>query len=192
MALADDIQVIAFHEIVADTDGARKRQLYRWYSKTFSTPLHIVHTLPLTDILCAFWEERYSHMDQDELEDERQRLLETPEERAAKALAEESDEMGTDALLRQLEEEAAQAAAKPPSVPKKLDDIKPPEPIKTREKIPEANLPAPKEPIGPLPESVSIKFAATDFFDELADQLDAIEPGEDRNLLGKPPPKSKT
>lgn len=187
-ALADDLQVIAFHEVVADTNGARLRQLYRWYSKTFFTPLHEVADLPLPFILQAFWEERYSHMDKDELEEERQRLLETDEERLARELKKEADEAGTENLMASLEAELKNGG-KPPSVSKKLEDVKPPEPVKTRRKIPEVNLPTPEQTPPMLPEAVKIQFAPTDFFDELADRLDAIEPKEDPNLLGKSPRK---
>lgn len=187
--LADDLQAIALHEIVTDTNGARLRQLYRWYSKAFSTPLHLVPALPLTEILCAFWEERYTHMDEDELEEERVRLLESPEERAAKQREKDLDAASTDALARKLEAELLNAAVRPPSKSQKIEDVKPPAPIKTRQRVPETTLPERKEPTTPLPESVSVRFAATDFFDELADRIDSVVPSEGPNLPGKPPRK---
>ena len=188
MSLADDLQVIAFHDVVTSSNGARLRQLYRWYSKTFFTPLHEVMDLSLPFILQAFWEERYSQMDKDELEEARLRLIKSEAELSAEEQQDEADTTGTEDLVAQLEAELADKA-KPASVAKKIEDVKPPAPVKTREKIPEVNLPKPDQTPPMLPEAVKIQFADTDFFDELADRLDAAAPSEDPNLLGKSPRK---
>ena len=38
------------------------RKVFRWYSKTFSTPLHQVYDLPLFDIMQAWYEELYINL----------------------------------------------------------------------------------------------------------------------------------
>jgi hypothetical protein len=38
------------------------RKIFRWYSRTFFTPLHVVDTLPLDDVLQAYWEVQYEEM----------------------------------------------------------------------------------------------------------------------------------
>lgn len=44
------------------------RQIFRWYSKTFSTPLHQVVELPLEDVLRAWYEEEFEGMKEEDLE----------------------------------------------------------------------------------------------------------------------------
>lgn len=38
------------------------RKVFRWYSKTFSTPLHQVADLPLFDVMQAYYEDIYSNL----------------------------------------------------------------------------------------------------------------------------------
>ena len=38
------------------------RKVFRWYSKTFSTPLHQVYDLPLFDVIQAYYEDIYSNL----------------------------------------------------------------------------------------------------------------------------------
>lgn len=38
------------------------RKVFRWYSKTFSTPLHQVYELPLFDVMQAYYEDIYANL----------------------------------------------------------------------------------------------------------------------------------
>ncbi len=168
MALVDDIQILAFHDVFVDDQEYRLRHLQRWYSRRFHTPLHLVPTLPLADILQAFWEVHYEEMDDTDRAEERQRLIETREARSARLAQEARDSQATESLLAQMGEEA--------KTTKKIVDLKIPEqvPVKTRERIPEVGLPSVPPPDLPerLPENISMKFEAPNFFDDLMDSID--------------------
>lgn len=92
----------------------RLRQIFRWYSRTFHTPLHQVQDLDLMDVLQAFYEDRFGDMKDEELHDEIQDLIRTPEEdmRAARedAKTRAEDELAAQAIEASLQ--AAELAAK--------------------------------------------------------------------------------
>lgn len=164
MALADDLQVIAFAAVAEGDSEYRLRYLHRWYSKTFHTPLHVVPSIPLTAILTAFWEEKYEAMEEDDLEAERLRLIETPEERRARLVVEDQEKANADSFFERIKAE----------IPKKVEQVAVQEPIavKTRERLPE--LPSADDTKGvPLPDRISIQFQPTDFFNELVEKLDS-------------------
>lgn len=84
------------------------RRIFRWYSERFHTPLHLVEDIPLTDILQAFFEVQYEELDPEERHNLAIHLLETPEERAQRELADKSSEeafirMTSEAAKKQLE-----------------------------------------------------------------------------------------
>lgn len=68
--------------VVEPDDDAWLRRVFRFYSRTFSTPLHEVERLPLEDVLRAFYEEVFDQMDEEAREERIEWLLMTPEERA--------------------------------------------------------------------------------------------------------------
>jgi hypothetical protein len=92
------------------------RYVFRWYSRSFATPLHVVEALPLDDVLETFFECLYEHMDEHRLEDERRELMETDEEARRRRLAEDIAEAEDLEFQRKTEaEEAAREAAGGPS-----------------------------------------------------------------------------
>ena len=54
-----NLRILAFKEALSKSPSAEFsfRKLFRWYSKTFATPLHMVEKLPLYDILQAYYED---------------------------------------------------------------------------------------------------------------------------------------
>lgn len=96
-----------------DADGDYfLRTVFRWYSKTFSTPLHEVADLPLDDVLLHYWESQYEEMEADEREAVIKRLRETDEERRQRE-AKDSEAVDADeAWLRQVEQEEQERLAK--------------------------------------------------------------------------------
>jgi hypothetical protein len=165
MSLADDLQVIALRDVLVGDSEYRLRFLCRWYSKTFSTPLRLVSAIPLSEILTAFWEERYEKLEPHELEEERQLLTETEDDRRARLSREDAQAAADDMLLADLEAETARRS----KAPLRIEDVKPGAPVKTKTRIAEPELPSLPDK---LPENVSIKFASTDFFDELINKAD--------------------
>jgi hypothetical protein len=92
------------------------RHIFRWYSKTFSTPLHVVESLPLDHVLTAYYEERYESMNEQELEEAKALLLETPEERkqreADEAAREAEEEIEAQRIEAEEQERLSRIAAK--------------------------------------------------------------------------------
>jgi hypothetical protein len=118
-----------------DSEGAVRRVM-RWYSKTFSTPLHVVmEEIPLEDIWLAYFEEEYEGLSQFELQQRIALALETPEERK-KRLAEEEAEEASERAFAEMTAAAAQAPTPLPVNPAPAELLKAPE-------LPEATLPAP-------------------------------------------------
>jgi hypothetical protein len=109
MDLIKAIQLRALSNVILDDDDAeyRLRFVFRWYSKAFATPLHQVPDLPLTDVLTAYFEERYESMTDEERETERARLVETNEERKAREAAEAAEASEADAFAREVEAQEA-------------------------------------------------------------------------------------
>lgn len=97
--------------------GYLMRQIHRWYSKTFHTPLHEVDALPEEDVLRAWWEERYEEMNEEELEAERQDLFVDPEEIERQQRVEDAQDADTYEIVQ--EELAAKAA----EAIKKIDQL---------------------------------------------------------------------
>lgn len=105
MDLIKALQIRALGNVILDDDDHeyRLRFVFRWYSKTFSTPLHKVEELPLVDVLTAYFEEKYEGMGEEELETERARLVETDEERRARELEEANQLAEADEYAREAE-----------------------------------------------------------------------------------------
>jgi hypothetical protein len=85
------------------------RQIYRWYSRTFHTPLHQVPDLDPLEVLQAFYEDRLGDMKDEELLDEIQDLIQTHEEKL-EALRVEAQTKTEDEVFSQMIETKVQAA----------------------------------------------------------------------------------
>lgn len=128
-------------------DAAWLRSIFRWYSKTFHTPLADVESLPKEHILQHYFEATFEEMEEGDLKAELEFTLETPEERKAKAEAEEAEE---DEFMKMLEEEAKkdkEKGLKGKIQAPKLESLKRPEPEE-----------APLEPDEPI----SVSFSDND------------------------------
>lgn len=99
------------------------RAIYRWYSRTFHTPLHQVAELPLDEVLQNYYEARFEELEAIEPDEkdpdqrsflvrERDKLAENDEERAERLRAEAEDEELGDKFLRQVEREEDAKAKK--------------------------------------------------------------------------------
>jgi hypothetical protein len=113
------IQILALRNTIKFDEGAADheyalRRIFRWYSKTFYTALHVVETLPLEDILRAWWEQKYEDMTPEEIEAERLSLTQDPYELRKLQMAEDAADadIAEDMALLVKEEEAEAARAK--------------------------------------------------------------------------------
>jgi hypothetical protein len=162
------------------------RRIFRWYSREFATPLHIVESLPVIDVLRHYYEAKVDAMDEDALEAERKLLIETDDERRARIRALEAEDIADDDWAQQVEKEiAAEAAAKKAASPKRANLPTPkdrdsslgeaagerPSPtLGGSERSREASLPAPVAPAG-----FKMEFANDDDFNRELEGLGALD-----------------
>ncbi len=92
MSIIESIKKAALLSAIEPDGEAVLRFLFRWYSKTFHTPLQEVEDLPIEYILQHYFECQYEELNQDEKHDMIIHLLETPEERDLREKAEKDDE----------------------------------------------------------------------------------------------------
>ena len=162
MNLYKAIEVNAMKAVVAPDEEAKIRQIMRWYSKTFHTPLLSVYDLPLDYLLTHYYEETYSEMEEEIRAEKHQQLAMTEEEWAAHTKAAGDDE---DAFIREAEAQAAADAQK-----HRMATVKP-----TEDKVMGAPAEPAPEPVVPRvlePESI-IKMRFNDdetIFNELIEK----------------------
>lgn len=93
MDIFEAVKLNALESVVNPDSEYYLRFMFRWYSKTFHTPLHTVPDLPLVEVLTAYYENMYENMKEEDLHDERLRSSMTPEEWAEKMKQEEMDDL---------------------------------------------------------------------------------------------------
>lgn len=64
-------------------------RIYRWYSRTYHTPLEDAYDLSQEELMRIYFEDKYLEMRDQELEQEKAELLESQEERARRIKEEE-------------------------------------------------------------------------------------------------------
>ncbi len=92
MSIIESIKKSALLATIEPDGGAILRHLFRWYSKTFHTPLTDVEGLPIEYVLQHYFESQYEELDEDQKHDLIIFLLESPEERAIREKADKIDE----------------------------------------------------------------------------------------------------
>jgi vacuolar-type H+-ATPase subunit I/STV1 len=170
MSWVEDLKILSIHGVINEDGDYTLRHIFRWYSKTFSTPLHVVEALPLEDVLQAYFEEHYEGMNEVEREQEVAHLLETEESLRKRQQAEDgmdadtfefSKKLGPSPQLdkaAQAVNEVHQAADQVGSALKELTKVM--NPVETiKEEI---------NKIKKIPSDISMKFIDTDDeFDEM-------------------------
>lgn len=180
------------------------RYIFRWYSKTFSTPLHQVEELPLQDVLQAWYETQYDALVADDareedLQNEMVELTETDEEAAARQMTESREQDEAEQFAKEIEEEERQKAvreAAPPPLKKKatqqlIDAVTPERPagpsmpeIPTAPSRPIPQLPRsiksetelPRAPMsGELPPDVHISFVEPEEFERILEEEQSLK-----------------
>lgn len=133
MNIYDAIRIKALRDVVkGNSPDYALRKVFRWYSKTFATPLTQVEDLPVEFVLQAYWESMYEDMEDPKLEAERVELTKTEAERKAEDRAwdeQQAEEVAFTQMVAQT---------------KKIEDLKP-EGIKALVPTPEEKPPTPVE-----------------------------------------------
>jgi len=163
----DAIRLIALRDVwlrhidKADDADYNRRRIFQYYSVHFSTPLHIVETLPLIDVLRAFYEHSYASLSEEDLEAAVRQAGMTEQDLEAQDTKDDLGEMEFDRLAAAVAAGAygnlatgtAAAAAKPkvskgPRTPS----------LKEAEIAPKIDI----ADLEKLPQSISIKFTDED------------------------------
>lgn len=89
----DSIRIRALASVMDPDHDDVMIDIFEWYSKEFSTPLHVVqHDLPLDDVLGAYFRHIYKAMPPEDRHNHAIWLLETPEERAERAAKDKNED----------------------------------------------------------------------------------------------------
>ena len=160
-------RTLALRDVLIPNEEYLISKIFRWYSKTFSTPLADVYDLPLEDVLRVYFEDRNEGMEPEELEMERKIVLESDDQRSRRLAGEDAEDAEIADILKLEREEIKEPVVEKPREMPKLD-LDP--------NVREADLPAPKI----LPPDISMTFIATEDFEKEITGL---------GLLGEPPKK---
>ncbi len=101
MDYVDGLRARALLAVLKPSSDDRYRHIFRWYSKTFHTPLHEVEDLPLDDILTAWFETIYEDMEDPERDEVLREMTTTAEQAVAASVADEEALMAVAAQLSQ-------------------------------------------------------------------------------------------
>jgi primosomal protein N' len=176
----DDLQALKILALRAVLDPKSDpdyslRHVFRWFSKTFHTPLAQVEEMPLEDILRHYYEDDYEEKTSDEksmmlLEVEIKKMAETDEEKMLRERKEGFTKTSDDEFHKLIEEREKKRALskKEPNQP----DLTP-RPVNKPNKLPEASFRAPE-----LPKEETVKIIHMDQadFEKLLDEDPVKQP----------------
>ncbi len=136
------------------------RRIFRAYSEKYHTPLHVVETLPLDDVLQNYWEGQFEDMDREELDAEVARVLQDPERLRQEQITEDERDYWTFQDMEELKREQLLQAAE--GMKTTMEQIaagfKPAPPIEHLSKEPE--LVSRAAPV--VPEGIKMSFSDED------------------------------
>lgn len=181
MNASEALRIIALRDVwlryldKADDADYNRRKMFRFYSRTFATPLHIVETLPMTDVIRAYWEQNYESLSEEDLENAVRQASMTDEELKKIGTKEDMGELEFDAIAAAVASGAFGNLATSGAAPVAP---KPRKPGATTPSLKEAEI-APAidiKDLEKLPQGISIKFSDDDAdFDMEGDGLGLLE-----------------
>lgn len=121
----NNLKIMAMYSVIEEPSEYNIRYIFRWFSREFSTPLHVVETLPLEDVLTHYYECLYEDQSSEDRQATIDRLLMTPEQLAARRRAEDAE----DAEAWEFGQEAIKSA---PATPNPDMPVAPVDPITER------------------------------------------------------------
>lgn len=161
------LRLLAMRAVEKPDREANLRSIYRWYSRTFHTPLPQVEDLPIEEVLMTYYESTYEDLGDEERARELESLLETPQEAQEKRRRQDSERAEAyDFAIFTAEEERRKQAAEQ----RKLSDLKPEEQRKFA-KAPETTLPKiPIKDLKEIPPDIEMKFVTNEEFEAELDR----------------------
>lgn len=119
MAWINDLKALAMQSVLKEDLDYLLRDVFRWYSKEYATPLHVVETLPLEDVLRHYYEVKYAELSEPERLEEIDRLLLTEEALRIRKVQEDADDADAYEYAKAAEKAEAKKAAAPKPAPTK-------------------------------------------------------------------------
>lgn len=172
------LRLLAIKAVLEPDNEAHLRHVFRWYSKTFHTPLHIVETLDEDDVLQAFYESWFEDMNEDDREKELAELLETEtqrRERLRKLDAERAESFDFARFSAEQEEKARKLSEIDPKKEAPLQD--PAFKAATKSLTPASALPKVAQDKAPKMEpDIEMKFVSSDEFEKELEGWGPIAP----------------
>lgn len=148
------LKLIAMSNVVDQPSEYAIRQIFRWYSERFHTPLHLVEDLQFEDVLQTYFECQFEEMDEGTRHATIQKLTISPEQLAHARKSEDAEDADQWEFAREAEQqEKEKEATQPPQ----------------QNKLPKADLPAPAALV-PTNEEIHINF------EDLDGDCDALGP----------------
>lgn len=172
------LRLQALNAVLDPDEDANLRHIFRWYSRTFHTPLQAVEEIPVDDVLQAFYEQSYEDLSEEERQTELKTLLETPEDKRLRLRAQDEEQAEAFEFARYTAEEERRKEEK-----KKLSDIQPEgnKAFQVR-KIPEATLPKSQpmdlKGLKELPPDIEMKFLSESEFEAEANGPGTMLPSQ--------------
>jgi len=163
------LKIIALNNVVNGSEDYELRRIFRWFSKTFNTPLHYVEELPIETVLQHYYENAYEELrseDYREFEQEWSELIENEKERKERLQKAEAEKASEEEFLRISQEMAKKAAEKKSITLKGVGEQVP----KIEEKVPDSGTLG-KETLPAVPE-IKMSFLSESDFSLLAEDLD--------------------
>lgn len=181
MDLLKAVRILALSSVRNKDASYLLRFTQRWYRREFpSATQEEVDSIPVEELFRHFFEVRYENMDEEELEEEMERLCETPEETAAREAREKEEKTKDDDFVAQaIAEEKERLRKKGLSFNKPLPEPKPDAPIQVMGPTLGSNLPVtPVEPaLREIPQDIKVEFIPEEDIDEIdLDNWDLMGP----------------
>jgi hypothetical protein len=187
--LFQQVRILALRNVRKGTIDYHIRRIFRWYSKTFNTPIAAVEELPFEDVLLAYYEDHFENLSESRITEEVEETLLTDKQRREREIEEEvskgisDDEFLEQAKLAEIErrkkaEERKAQEGKAEQIIEKLESLG--TAIKKLDLATVAKPEIPREiKILPMPDLSSL------------DDLPAEEPGTAFGMKLKKRPKTK-
>lgn len=167
MEYFDAIRALALRSVVTEDREYRLRTIFRWYSKTFFTPLHTVDELPLEEVLRHYYESKYEGLENEELQAEINEFLETPEEKVARLRREDEEKADNESFMKHVAKNAEK---------KKLENLVAPlTPILSSGMMKEAEI----RDIKPPPPDIKIQYVDKKILDDEMEGFGSMGPVDD-------------
>ncbi len=170
MNIYEALKKLALKAVIAPDEAYEMRRIFRWYSRTFHTPLEEVEEIPIQKVLVHYFESEFENANEEQIEKFIRDMCESKEDKYKREMEEERLVVEDWLFLKSVEK----TTKKPTNKENKLEDV-----VKATDRVTKAITsilkPRDKDATLPdddtsLPPDVSISFS--DDLDKDIEELD--------------------